>query len=59
MSDWLCDTFGWACADHGEHVTHAAPEIDGSALLLAVVLVVGLILVGEGRRRWKHDDTAR
>jgi hypothetical protein len=41
----MCDWFGWFCADHGEYVTHAAPEIHSGVLVSALVLVVGLLLV--------------
>lgn len=59
MTDWLCDWFGWGCADHGEHVTRAVPEIHAGPLLLAVVLVVGVaLLLAQGGKRWtRHDDT--
>lgn len=56
MGDWLCDTFGAFCADHGEFVTHAAPEIDAAALALGVFLVMGVLAIvvdherGRGKR---------
>jgi hypothetical protein len=47
----MCDWFGWFCADHGEFVTHAAPEISGNGLLLSLVLIVGLVAILD--REWR------
>lgn len=45
----LCDWFNLWCTTH--HAAHGAPEIDGSALRLAVVLVLGGVMAM--RRRGK------
>jgi hypothetical protein len=39
-----CETLGWFCHDHAVRGL-AAPEIDGNALLLAVVLLTGILTV--------------
>ncbi len=39
----LCDWLGWFCAEASHHAAQSAPEIDGDALCLAVVLVVGVL----------------
>ena len=41
MSEILCDALGLFCESHGEHVTHAAPEISPLALMGLLVLVLG------------------
>jgi hypothetical protein len=45
VSDFFCDLLGWGCEQHGEYVTHAAPEISSGALLLGVALVVGVVAI--------------
>ena len=48
-----CDWLGWLldCTTDqmARSAPHGAPEIDGGALGLALVLVVGVLLVGRGR----------
>ena len=46
-----CDLFGWFCSHATHHAAHGAPEIDGGALGLAVVLVVGVLTTMKGRKR--------
>lgn len=41
----LCDLFGWFCEQHGEAVSHAAPEINAAVCVSALVLVLGAVVI--------------
>jgi hypothetical protein len=56
VSDWLCDWFNVSCADHGEYVSRAAPEISSHALLLGVALVVGVVAIVQHERTKRRGE---
>lgn len=54
MTEFLCDALGWFCEDHGEYVSHAAPEITLNGLMLACVLIGGLLMIADEWRRGRR-----